>query len=149
MKNKTCVCFKHLAEAKEYSGLACIEAIFKSYRVPYSKKETLSEQIVLASNIIQTKATNEDKSQRIMDLFKKETPLLKTVNLILKEGNKKFVDFSSDLIGLMMEFFKTSEMKHNMTKTEVYKGLYVKENMVDYLDKFFKKDEYMFFSGVT
>lgn len=149
MKNKTCICFKHLAETKNYNGLACIEAIFKSYRVPYHKKETLSEQIMHAGNIIQTKATIEDKSQRVMDMFKKETPLLKTINLILREGNKKFVDFSSDLIKLMMEFFKTSEIKQDLAKTEVYKGLYVKENILDYLDKFFKKDEYMFFSEVN
>lgn len=152
LKNKTCICQKHLEEIpSNVNGLACLEAIFKSYRVPYTKKEVLARQIAQAALIVETKATNEDKCQRIIDLFRTESPLLKTLNLIVKLGNKKFVDFSGDLLKLTFDYFKVKEKnKEPLTgKTEVYKGLYMDENMVDYLDKYFKKDEYMFFADVV
>ena len=132
------------------NGLACLEAIFKSYRVPYTKKETLARQIAQAAIIIETKATAEDKCQKIINLFRAESPLLRTLNFIVKLGNKKFVDLSGDLLKLTLDYFKVSKADQESSKgrTEVYKGLYMDENMVEHLDKYFKKDEYMFFSDV-
>lgn len=150
LKQKSCLCYNHLmGQETQFPNLFCLEIIFKNYRASYAKKEALNNQINEVNDILRTANSITDQESKIFAMFRRESPLLKTMNVLIKLGNQKFLDFSSSLLKLMLKSFSNNNNSRTLGNIEVYRGLYVKEDLLDSLDKYFIKNEYMFFNDVS
>lgn len=150
LKDKACLCINHLLGMEsQFNNLFCLEAIFKNYRASYAKKEVLNNQITEVNDIFKANDSFETKQTKIFNMFRKEAPLLKTINILVKLGNYKFLDFSSSLIKMMLKYFIHKGDEKDIDKLEVYRGLYINEDLLDSIDKYFVKNEYMYFNDVN
>ena len=133
----------------QFTNLFCIEAIFKNYRASFAKKEVLSNQITEINEVLKSSITAEEKQLRIFTVFRKESPLLKAINILVKLGKSKFVDFASSLLKPMLKSFAHTKPNQSIDRIEVYQGLYIQDELLDSIDKYFVKNEYMFFNDVS
>lgn len=150
MKQKSCLCYNHLlGQNSQFNNLMSLEVIFKNYRASFAKKETLTNQIVEANNILKSSSSVEEKQMKLFEIFRKESPLLKIVNVLVKLGNPIFLDFSSSILKLMLKTFSNPNSLQKLDAIEVYQGLYLSEDLQESLEKYFIKGEYMFFNSVN
>ena len=146
-KNYNCLCEKHLMNFKNIpcGTLYCLEKIFMNYKENFTNQIKLEEEIKEVNEILQNPLLEKKKLEKLLEIFKKESPLFKISNIILKMNDDQFFSYFITIYDLMLRFFKNTK-RTNFEKREFYRGFFVNKEIINSFKTLFEKNKSFYFT---